>query len=39
MTETRKSSSLAVALAWLAVGIPLAWGVSQTLIKAMALFR
>jgi hypothetical protein len=39
MTETGKSSPLTVALAWLAVGIPLAWGVSQTLIKAMALFR
>jgi hypothetical protein len=39
MTESGKSSPLAVALAWLAVGIPLAWGVSQTLIKALALFR
>ena len=28
-----------VALAWLAVGIPLAWGVSGTLSKAAALFR
>jgi MFS family permease len=26
-------------LAWLAVGVPLAWGVSQTIIKAAALFR
>jgi hypothetical protein len=39
MTEFGKSSPLAVALAWLAVGVPLAWGVSQTLIKALALFR
>lgn len=28
-----------VALAWLYVGIPLAWGVSQTFIKALALFN
>jgi hypothetical protein len=28
-----------VALAWLYVGIPLAWGVSQTFIKALALFH
>jgi len=27
-----------VALAWLAVGIPLAWGVAQTIKKALALF-
>jgi hypothetical protein len=28
-----------VAFAWLAVGIPLLWGVLNTLIKAVALFR
>jgi hypothetical protein len=28
-----------VVLAWLYVGIPLAWGVSQTFIKALALFK
>ena len=28
-----------VALAWLFVGIPLAWGVAQTFIKALALFK
>lgn len=28
-----------VVLAWLVVGIPLAWGVSQTFIKALALFK
>jgi predicted signal transduction protein with EAL and GGDEF domain len=27
-----------VALAWLAVGLPLLWGVVETLRKAMALF-
>jgi hypothetical protein len=26
-------------LAWLYVGVPLAWGVSQTFIKALALFK
>lgn len=26
-------------IAWLYVGIPLAWGVSQTFIKALALFK
>ncbi|MCA8833242.1 MFS transporter small subunit [Hymenobacter pini] len=26
-------------LAWLYVGIPLLWGVSQTFIKALALFK
>ena len=29
---------LKLALAWLAVGVPLLWGVVQTLKKAMALF-
>ena len=28
-----------VAFAWLAVGIPLLWGVLNTLMKAVALFR
>ena len=27
-----------LALAWLAVGVPLAWGVVETLKRAMALF-
>ena len=26
-------------LAWLVVGLPLAWGVSQTFIKALTLFK
>ena len=35
----RKSSdAVKLALAWLAVGGPLLWGVVQTLKKAMALF-
>ena len=28
-----------VAIAWLLVGIPLAWGIWNTLLKAAALFR
>jgi hypothetical protein len=39
MTESGKSSPVALALAWLAVGVPLAWGVGQTLIKSLALFK
>jgi hypothetical protein len=38
-TEAGKSSPIALALAWLAVGLPLAWGVGQTVIKSMALFK
>jgi len=36
---TQGTSGAAVALAWLFVGIPLAWGVSQTFIKSLALFH
>lgn len=37
--DTDKSNDgLKLALAWLAVGVPLAWGVVTTLHKAMALF-
>ena len=32
-------SPIVVAFAWLAVGLPLLWGVLNTLIKAVALFR
>ncbi|MGI4832226.1 MAG: MFS transporter small subunit [Janthinobacterium lividum] len=35
----QSSSTGSVVLAWLVVGIPLAWGVSQTFIKALALFK
>ncbi len=34
----RGNSTVKLALAWLAVGLPLAWGVVETLKKAMALF-
>jgi hypothetical protein len=33
------SSVIPVVLAWLAVGIPMAWGVWMTLKKALLLFR
>lgn len=35
----QSTTSLSVVLAWLYVGVPLAWGVSQTIIKALALFK
>ena len=38
-TDDGRSSPIALALAWIAVGVPLAWGVSQTIIKSMALFK
>ena len=44
MTETTQASTppasqaVAIALAWLAVLIPLGWGVAQTIKKALALF-
>jgi hypothetical protein len=34
-----KSSPISIALAWLAVGLPLAWGVLQTIVKSLALFQ
>jgi hypothetical protein len=33
------SHVLALILAWAAVGLPLAWGVAETLRKALALFQ
>jgi hypothetical protein len=37
--ETRSGSNgIRLTLAWLAVGVPLLWGVVETLRKAMALF-
>ena len=35
----RGNSSVLLIFAWLFVGVPLAWGVTQTLIKSMALFH
>ncbi|WP_165370527.1 MFS transporter small subunit [Hymenobacter persicinus] len=37
-TET-SSSTGALVIAWAFVGIPLLWGVSQTFVKALALFQ
>jgi hypothetical protein len=39
MDEVKRSSPITVAIAWLVVGIPLLWGVSQTLMKSLALFK
>lgn len=38
MSEKQKSSTIWLVLFWLYVAIPLIWGVTQTLKKAMALF-
>jgi hypothetical protein len=39
-TEQKSPGSLVpLVLAWLAVGVPLLWGVGQTISKALALFR
>jgi hypothetical protein len=35
---SRATLTMKLALAWLAVGVPLLWGVVQTVEKAMALF-
>ncbi len=37
-TDPATTSPLHIALAWLLVGIPLAYGLWQTLVKASALF-
>ncbi|MDR7255563.1 hypothetical protein J2X46_004573 [Nocardioides sp. BE266] len=36
--DTTPTSPVQIALAWLLVGIPLAYGLWQTLVKASALF-
>ena len=36
--QGKKTSPLTLAAAWIVVAIPLAWGVSQTAIKALPLF-
>jgi hypothetical protein len=38
-TMTRSTTSLQLALAWGFVGVPLAWGVMQTVLNAMKLFQ
>jgi hypothetical protein len=37
--ELRKSSAGLILLAWLVVGIPLGWGVYNTLLNSMKLFQ
>jgi hypothetical protein len=37
--DQRNSNTVGLVLAWAFVGIPLIWGVLQTLANAMALFR
>jgi hypothetical protein len=37
--ERTATTALQLAAAWLFVGIPLTWGVIQTLINAMKLFQ
>ena len=39
MDTVKKSTPIAIAFAWLFVGIPLAWGVMETVKKSMALFH
>lgn len=41
MNEQEQSGSSAVVLvfAWLAVGLPLVWGIAQTFLKAVQLFK
>ena len=36
---TEESAGGSAVLAWLYVGVPLLWGVSQTFLKALALFK
>lgn len=38
-SDPKPGNWVAVGLAWAAVGIPLAWGVFQTGVKAAVLFR
>ena len=38
-TRGRSSQTVALVLSWTAVGLPLAWGVAETLRKALALFQ
>jgi hypothetical protein len=38
-TNVRTSSTAAVIFAWLLVGVPLAWGVYNTVLSSLTLFR
>lgn len=37
--ESSSSQAGALILAWIFVGIPAVWGVAQTVMKSLALFR
>jgi hypothetical protein len=37
--DTSKSSPAMIAAAWLVVGLPLAWGIYNTLLNAVKLFQ
>jgi hypothetical protein len=37
--DTGKSSPAMIAAAWLVVGLPLAWGIYNTLLNAVKLFQ
>jgi hypothetical protein len=39
MNDKSSLSSLLLVIAWLWAGLPLAWGITQTLQKAQALFQ
>jgi hypothetical protein len=39
MKSHSSSSAPVLVAAWLVVGVPLLWGVAQTITKALALFR
>ena len=40
MSESiKKSSAVAILFAWLLVGVPLAWGVYNTILNSMKLFH
>jgi hypothetical protein len=38
-SDTEKSSGLSLLVAWVVVGVPLAWGVYNTLLNSMKLFQ
>jgi hypothetical protein len=39
MDKHPKNPALAMLVDWLWVGLPLAWGISETVLKARVLFR
>ncbi|HTS34908.1 MAG TPA: hypothetical protein VMH04_04490 [Candidatus Solibacter sp.] len=39
MTESSKSSAVVILLAWIFVGIPLSWGIYNTVRNSMKLFQ